>query len=361
MKIDGFDAYPVEMPLHDKDWTFALATVSAARGWCVRVSAGGFAGYGYAPAVPHMGSTFEGLPIELQRFRPLVIGHDAYDMEALLRRLDASLLGAHQAKGAIDCAVHDLVARVVGRPLFQFLGGRMRDTIPVLRILAIKTPQEMAAKAAELFAEGYRYFKIKVHGDLDKDVERVRAIRERLGSQARLTIDANQSYRPKEAIQAISRMAEFGIDLVEQPVSRYDVEGLKLVTRSTPVTIEADEGAGTLDEIARLVSGRIVDAVSLKVPKLGGLRNALAAARICESGGVKCRLGAHVGTRLLNAHALQLACALPDLDYACELGEFARMDGDPFEGIEVVEGSIALPDREGAGVTLRPGALRPSA
>ena len=360
MKIDGFDAYPIEMPLHDKDWTFALATVSAARGWCVRLSAGSHVGYGYAPAVPHMGSTFEGLPVELARFRPHALGHDAYDIESLLKRLDRSLQGAHQAKAAIDCAVHDLIARAHGRPLVQLLGGRMRTSVPVLRILAIKTPAEMAEKAAELFAEGYRYFKIKVHGDIDDDVARVRAIRERLGPQARLTIDANQSYRAKDAIQAIGRMAQFGLDLVEQPVPRNDIEGLKMVTRSTPVTIEADEGAGTLEEIARLVAAGACDAVSLKVPKLGGLRNALAAARICESGGVRCRLGAHVGTRLLNAHALHLACALPDLEYACELGEFARMDGDPFEGIEVVDGQVALPDGPGAGVTPQLGALIPT-
>lgn len=357
MQIDSFDAYPIEMPLHDKDWTFALATVSAARGWCVRVSAGSHVGYGYAPAVPHMGSTFEGLPIELARFCSHTIGHDAYDTESLLKRLDRSLQGAHQAKGAIDCAVHDLIARANDRPLVQLLGGRMRASIPVLRILAIKTPAEMAEKAAALFAEGYRYFKIKVHGDIDEDVARVRAIRERLGPQARLTIDANQSYRAKDAIHAIGRMAEYSIDLVEQPVARNDVEGLKTVTRSTSVAIEADEGAGTLDEIARLVAAGACDAVSLKVPKLGGLRNALAAARICESGGVRCRLGAHVGTRLLNAHALHLACALPDLDYACELGEFARMDGDPFEGLEVVNGQVALPDGPGTGVTPRPAFL----
>jgi len=99
-----------------------------------------------------------------------------------------------------------------------------------------------------------------------------------------------------------------------------------------------------------LVSNRIVDAVSLKIQKLGGLRNALAAARICEAGHVKYRLGAHVGTRLGNAHAIHLAAALPGIDYACELGEFSRMYNDPFAGIEVVDGMLAVPDRIGCGV-----------
>ena len=222
--------------------------------------------------------------------------------------------------------------------------------MPVLRILALKTPDEMATIAGKLFEEGYRYFKIKVHGDVEEDVARVKAIRARLGPEAHLTIDANQSYSPKAAIYSINRMAEFGLDLVEQPVPRHDLKGLELVTRSVPVVIEADEGAGTVDEIMTLVSNRTVDAVSLKLPKLGGLRNALAAARICEAGGVRYRLGAHVGTRLLNAHAIALAAALPPIDYACEVGEFMRMYGDPFAGIEVVDGAIAIPDRVGCGV-----------
>ncbi len=350
MNISEFAIFPVEMPLDDKDWTFALATVSSARGWGVRVSADGLHGYGYAPAVPHMGSTFEGLPIELTRFKPIVLGRDAFGVEDLLARLDRSLSGANQAKAAIDCAIHDLQARALNQPLCNLLGGRLRTKIPVLRILAIKTPEEMANKAAELFDEGYRYFKIKVHGDVEDDVARVRAIRQRLGAQAHLTIDANQSYWPKDAIYAINRMAEFGLDLVEQPVPRHDLKGLELVTRSVPVTVEADEGAGTVEEIATLVSNRIVDAVSLKIPKLGGLRNAIAAARICESGGVKCRVGAHVGTRLLNAHAVHLASALPQVDYACEVGEFARMSGDPFTGLEVKGGHVAVPEGVGCGV-----------
>jgi L-alanine-DL-glutamate epimerase-like enolase superfamily enzyme len=222
--------------------------------------------------------------------------------------------------------------------------------VPVLRIVAIKSPAEMADQAQKLLDQGYRYFKIKVHGDVEEDVARVKAIRERVGVDAHLTIDANQSYTPKDAITAINRMAEYRLDLVEQPVSRHDLKGLELVTRSVPVVVEADEGAGTIDEIMTLVSNRIVDAVSLKIQKLGGLRNALAAARICEAGHVKYRLGAHVGTQLGNAHAINLAAALPGVDYACELGEFTRMYNDPFGGLKLVDGVITVPDGPGCGV-----------
>lgn len=351
MIVERAEFLPCEMPLEDPTWRFALGATSAARGWIVRLVAdNGTVGHGYAAAVAHMGSTFESLPAQLERFKPIVIGKDPFAIETILRELDFSLAGASQAKAAFDCALHDLMARSLGVPLYNLLGGKVRSSVPILRILAIKTAAEMAAQAGKLVDQGYTYLKIKVHGDVDEDVARVKAIRERVGPDIHLTIDANQSYTPKDAIVALNRMVEYRIDLVEQPVASNDLKGLELVTRSVPVTVEADEGAGSVDEIMTLVSNRIVDAVSLKIPKLGGLRNAVAAARICEAGGVRCRLGAHVGTRLLNAHAIHLAAALPQVDYACELGEFARMFDDPFAGIDIEDGRLTVPDGPGCGV-----------
>jgi len=351
MIIKSVDFEPCVMPLDDKNWKFALGTASKSSGWIVRLtSADGHVGYGYSNSSPHMGSTFESLSMQLERFKPILIGQDAFGIEAILQKLERSLAGASQAKAGIDCALHDLCARSLGVPLYNLLGGKVRDRVPILRIIPIKSPAEMAANAERVVAQGYRYLKIKVHGDVDLDVARVKAIRERVGDDIHLTIDANQSYSPKDAIAAINRMAEFRLDLVEQPVSRHDLKGLSLVTRSVPVVVEADEAAGTVGEIMTLVGERIVDAVSLKLQKLGGLRNAIAAARICEAGQVKYRMGAHVGTRLGNAHAINLAAALPGIDYACELGEFTRMYDDPFTGIEVADGMLAVPNGPGCGV-----------
>jgi L-alanine-DL-glutamate epimerase-like enolase superfamily enzyme len=189
-----------------------------------------------------------------------------------------------------------------------------------------------------------------VHGDVAEDVARVAAIRKQVGDAVHLTIDANQSYTVKNAITAITRMADYAIDLVEQPVHADDFNGLAHVTRSVPVTVEADEAAGSMAEIYRLVTERAVDAVSLKIPKLGGLRNTVAAARMCEQAGIAYRLGAAVGPRLLSAHALHLACALGGVSYACELGEFARLLDDPFSGLDVEQGELRLPELPGTGV-----------
>ena len=354
MIVRDFDIQPCTMRKEDPRWRFALGASPVCEGHIVRIATDdGVEGFGYASAVPHMGSTQGSLKAELELFRPMVVSRDHRQIKAILTELDRVIRGAPQAKAAIDCALHDLLARSLDVPLNVLFGGTVRDAVPILRILAIKAPQEMAAQAQKLVDRGYRYIKIKVDGNVEEDVARVSAVRREIGDEIHLTIDANQSYSPKDAIAALNRMAEYRIDLVEQPVHARDLEGLALVTRTVPVTVEADEAAGSLHEIFELVSRRAVDAVSLKIPKLGGLRNTLAAARLCEAAHIKYRLGAAVGSRLLAAQALHLACALPGMDYACELGEFDRLLDDPFDCIEVEDGMLRLPQGSGSGVYLR--------
>ncbi|MBT5049588.1 MAG: hypothetical protein HOM58_13900 [Rhodospirillaceae bacterium] len=351
MKITSMGIDPCIMRKEDPTWRFALGASPTTEGWIVSIHTDeGTIGYGYASATAHMGASMEGLKGTLERLEPTLVDRDPLDMAAIRVALDHALSGNNQAKAGIDNALFDLAARSMGVPLNRLFGGVVNREFPVLRILAIKTPVEMAEQAQILADQGYNYFKIKVHGEVAEDVACVAAIRKQLGDDAHLTIDANQSYSTKDAIAALNRMAEYNIDLVEQPVRIDDLKGLKLVTDSVPVAVEADESAGSLAEVAYLVEHRVVDAVSLKVAKLGGLWNTMMAAQICATGNISYRFGAHVGSRLLNAHAMQLAAALPHVWYACEFGEFARLLDDPFEGIDVVDGVIHLPEGPGAGV-----------
>ena len=352
--IRDFECQPSVMRKDDPTWRFALGASPTTEGVILRLAAeDGTEGYGYASATAHMGAIAGTLAAELEHFRAAVVGADARAITSIMMAVDRLIRGAPQAKAALDCALHDLVARSLGVPLSDLMGGAVRDRVPILRILAIKSPDEMAEQARRLVDRGYRYLKIKVHGDVTEDVARVAAIRRNVGPEVHLTIDANQSYDTKDAVTAINKMAEYDIDLVEQPVHADDLEGLALVTRMVPVTVEADEAAGSLREVFDLVSNRRVDAVSLKIPKLGGLMNTLTAARLCDVAGVKYRLGAAVGSRLLSAAAIHVACALPGVTYACELGEFDRLLDDPFEGIEIDNGELRLPAGAGTGVSRR--------
>lgn len=358
MRIERFDVLPCDMPQEDPEWRFSIHANRVSRGWLVRLTADdGTEGYGYASATRHMGASSESLHGVLNAFADVVVGRDPSNIEAILSDLDKHLTGVNQAKAAIDGALHEVASRGLGLPLYRLFGGKMRDEVPVMRVLSLKDPAQMAERARDLIARGHDFIKIKVDGDPKVDIARVAAIREEVGPDVRLIIDANQAYAPKDAILVANKVVDYGVEYFEQPVRADDHAGLKLVTDNTQIAIEADESAGSLRDVMLLVSGRIVDAVSLKVPKLGGLRNTIAAARICEAGRVRCRFGAHVGPRLMSAQALHLACGLPNLEFACEFGEFVRLLDDPTEGVENVDGAIRLPEGPGSGASLRADAL----
>ncbi len=354
MKIAEINIEACNLAKDDPEWRFALAANPLSQGWAVSItSEDGTTGYGYGSSMPHYGAPLEAVKANLENFKQTLLGRDCRRIAELLHEMDQHVVGNNQAKAAIDCALHDLQARRLGIPLCELFGGAMRETFESLRILPIKSPADTAANARVLMNKGVRHFKIKVHGDVEEDIARVAAVREETGPDCHLTIDANQSYSPKNAIRAITAMAEFGIDLAEQPVAAGDLRGLKMVTDAVSVVVEADEAADSLVNIATLVRERAVDAVSLKITKLGGLRNTVAAARICQAGGIRYRIGAHVGSRLLGAHAMHMAATLPDIWYTCELAEFDRLLDDPFEGIDVVDGVLHLTDAPGCGVTPR--------
>lgn len=352
LEIIGFDLRLQVLRKEDPTWKFALGASPITEGVIVRLETRDAQGYGYASATPHMGAIGASLNAELEYFRDILLGESADGIGRIVAALDRRMRGAPQAKAAIECALHDLLAQSLGVPLCTLLGGRHRDEVPILRILAIKSPEEMAAQAQKLVGAGYRYLKIKVHGEVALDIARVAAIREAVGSDVHLTIDANQSYGPKDAVAAITGMIPHGIELVEQPVKVGDLDGLSHVTRSVPVTVEADEAAGSIAEVYDLVRNRRVDAVSLKIPKLGGLRNTIVAAQLCEAAGIRYRMGAAVGSQLLSGFAIHLACALPGCDYACELGEYERLLDDDFAGLTIRDGALRVP--EGTGVGVRP-------
>ena len=340
------------MPKIDRTWRFALAATAETYGFLVEIATDeGATGVAYTSVSEHIGAGQDRVAKALHELKPLLLGRDPLNVVECLEAL-AATNPINQALAGYDLALHDLAARTLGVPLYRLLGGKVRDDAPVLRILAIKTPAEMADVAAGLVAEGYRYLKIKVEGDPDADAARVLAIRERVGPDVHLTIDANQSYTVERAIRAIGLMESARIDLVEQPVRADDFDGLGAVARAVETPVEADESAKTVDDVYRLVAGGIVDSVSLKLPKLGGLRAARAAAAICQAGGVQCRMGAAVGSRLLAAAAMHFLAATPSVGDMCELGEFARLLDDPAEGLEVEHGRLRVPEGPGVGVRI---------
>ena len=354
MTISAVAIVPCEQPLADPTWRFVSGPVSAVPGFVLHLTNDrGVTGYGYVRALVPLDKSPTEIRAVLDRLVPALPGRDDTDINAIMDSLDAKEPGWPRVKAAIECALFELRARTLNISLSDLLGGKRHREAPQLRMIALKTPDEMAGVAAGLAAEGYRFLKIKISGDAELDTARVRAIRERVGPDIRLMADANQTYSTELALRTLPRMAEHGVELFEQPVPAADLAGLaRLSAALAPRIVEADESAQSLPQILNLAANRIVGSINLRIANLGGIRNVLAAVGICEAAGLRYRFGATFAPRIYQAQALSVALTLPQMYFAHELAEFHHLQNDPFTGLEVRQGILTAPPGPGSGVTL---------
>lgn len=362
MNITGIQTVRNVMPKKDPTWRFALGAFPDSRGLVVKLPTDtGYTGVGYVGSdSPFAGGGADFMETVLKRFEPCVKGQNPFNMEKILGDIDRVPLNdlspdavsteraRMRARSAIDMALHDLAGLALNVPVYQLLGGLVREEIPVIRIMALKEPAEMAAVALDLRNDGYKYMKIKLDGNSAKDVERVKRVRDAVGPKVHLTVDANQSYSPEAAVDAIGEMAKYGVELVEQPVAAGDIEGLVAVSRKAKIPIEAHESVDSPIKVFNLAKSGFSGYMNVSVT-LGGLRSLKTVADICKLAGVKCVISC-VGTRILSAASMHFVAASGNIDFACQVGEFSRFNGDPASGLEVENGMLRVPHYPGLGV-----------
>lgn len=343
----------------DPNWRFALGARPLSEGVVVALeSEDGIRGYGWVGEIQHLGHDLESVRTATDELVASVTEVRPDSLLPLFASLEKAAGVRRPALSGVESAILDLLARTNGVPVHTLFGGSFRSEIPVLRILGIKTPDEMATNALSLTRDGYRHIKIKIDNDPSGvDADRVRAIRSAVGPDIQLTLDANQSYDARGAIALYEAVADQRIDIFEQPVPARDWDGLRQVSGALDCIVEADEAADSLPNVLGLAGTGACTGISLKLLKLGGIQAVLHAARVCQDAGIQCRLGAHVGSQLLAAAAFQAAVVVENISYACELAEFARLDDDPFTGLSVDGGVIRLGSDPGLGVSPLAGAL----
>ena len=354
MGIVSVNTRRIDLLLSDPEWRFARGAIPAIAGYAVEVVDGqGRCGYGYFRAMPPATAPLTALKATFDHLAQAVIGADERGIHAIMDRLDERQVGMAPLKASIECALYDLLARVVGQPLHDLYGGRRQDRFANARIVPLKAPDAMAGVASGLARNGFEFLKVKLSGEEALDIARVQAVREAVGARVRLMADANESYQPKAAIRMIGRIVEYGIELIEQPTAGHDLTGLAQVTRNVPIPVEADESAPDLPSILRIVEMRAADSISLRIMNLGGITNTLRAVALCEAAGLQYRFGAIFGSRVMHAHTLHLASTLRAPAFAHEFSEFDLFLEDPFEGLTLERGVVPVPSGAGTGVTLR--------
>ena len=314
----------------------------------------GISGFGEAPPTAVItGDTrgaIEGAITEV--LRPLLIGRDPLAREENCALVQKALVHNGSAKAACDMALWDLHGKALGQPVYRMLGGSVR-TIETDLTISVNPPEEMARDARDAVERGYDTLKIKVGIDPSLDVARLSAVRDAVGPEIRLRIDANQAWRPREAVHILNEMQAkgLGLELVEQPVPAQDLDGLAYVTQNSDVPVLADESVFSPADAMTILQRHAADLINIKLMKCGGFTNALRIASACEIYGVECMLGCMLEAKISVNAAVHLACARSGIITRIDLDGPALCSEDPILGGAVFEGKrITVSDAPGLGI-----------
>lgn len=352
MKIKEIHVGEISVPLK-KPFKTSLRTVNSVNDVAVKiVTDTGHVGYGEAaPTAVITGDTFGSIKCAIEDYiAPQLIGLEIENIEKIMNIIDNSIVGNTSAKAAVDIAIYDLFGQFHKSPLYKLLGGYRKEIISDITI-SINSPDEMAKDSIEAVKLGYKTLKIKVGLDSQMDMNRIKAIREAVGYDVALRLDANQGWTPKEAVMLIRKMEDkgFDIELVEQPVSAKDLDGLKFVTDNVNIPILADESVFSPADAMKIIQNRAADLINIKLMKTGGIHNALKICSIAEIYDVECMIGCMLESKLSVSAAVHLAAAKSiitkiDLDGPLLCKEDSVVGGPDFKDYRIL-----LNDEEGLG------------
>ncbi len=361
MKITRIFAHRVELPLVEGSYKWSGGkSVSVFDSTIVGVETdAGLIGYGeVCPLGPfYLPAYAEGVRSGLRELGPHLIGMDPCELGKLNKQMDAALKGHPYVKTGIDIACWDLLGKVTGLPVCVLMGGRFGESVRLYRAISQVPPDEMAQNVAGYKEQGYTRFQLKVGGDPDTDIARIRGARAVLGPADRLVADANTGWTQHEAMRVVRAVSDVDV-YIEQPCLTY--EECLAVRRNTTHPFVLDENIDDIHMLLRAKADLAMDVVNLKISKLGGLTKAKQARDLCVSMGIAMTLEDSWGGDITTAAIAHLAHSTPE--------EF-RFTSTDFNSYVTVSNAEGAPQREqgfmkagaspGLGVTPRQDVIGP--
>jgi L-Ala-D/L-Glu epimerase len=308
--------------------------------WVKITDADGNEGWGEAAPTKFYGETSETVMETLQVYAQH-LGADPFDLEETDRRLETMLHGNPSARAAISAAMHDLVGKRLGVPVYKLWGLDPAKAPMSTFTIGIDTPERIRMKVAE--AAEYPILKIKLGSD--RDLEILQTIRDATDREIR--VDANAGWTVKHTLRMLPVLEEFGVTVLEQPLVPTDLEGLGVIRRAARIPLIADESCRTGSDIPGLVGN--VDGINIKLAKCGSLREALRMIATARAH----HLMVMVGCMIESSLAITAAAHVTPLVDIVDLDGAALLSVDPFAGATIAGGQLRLPTGPGLGVTAR--------
>ncbi|MFP3958576.1 MAG: mandelate racemase/muconate lactonizing enzyme family protein [Spirochaetaceae bacterium] len=355
--ISRMEIYRADLPLVEPFRT-SLAEIDMAHNIFVRIhSTGGL--YGTGEARPNPVVTGETQDITFDAAATLartIAGAPVHALDEISSMMERRLKKNSSAKSAIDIALYDLLGKQTGLPLYALLGG-MRRPISTDNTVSIDDPETMAQKALRIKEMGFRAIKVKLGGAKDADVERIRRIRQAVGYEIELRLDANQGWDYKTAVAVLRDLEPYRIRYCEQPVAYWDTAHMGELRAASSIPIMADEALFSPHEAYRLAADGSCDYFNIKLSKAGGITGGLKITTIGEAAGIPCMIGCMTETRLAMSAGAHLMTARPNILFA-DLDGHTSMKSDPvLGGVQYNGGEMELPEAPGLGAEIDPAFL----
>lgn len=315
----------------------------------------GLVGLGEAPHMAGYSSAGETqLSVALQlreRLLPAIMGKDPLQIEQRQLDLERAVPWNPRAKSAVNIALYDLAGKALNTPVYNLLGGLVREQIPLSWSIPIIDIETAVAEAQEMVEMGFRILKMKTgHENPDEDIARFQAVRSAVGDEVRMRADANQAWDVPTAIRVIRALEPFGIEFMEQPTKASDLDGLAEVRSATNTYIMADESANSPLDVLNLARRRAVDLISIYINNPGGILNAKKMAIVAEPAGIGCYVGGALEGPIGARACLHFAASTPNLTWGCEMGGQFLLEADlGAETIVFENGALLVPHGPGLG------------
>ncbi|TBX70291.1 muconate cycloisomerase [Flavobacterium silvisoli] len=307
-------------------------------------------GISYADEFP------EGIKLAIDTyFTPLLLGQDSTKINFLMKLLDKNISGNNFAKSGIETALLDAQAKRLGISVHQLFGGAISNSLPVLWTLASGDTDKDIEEANKLIrSKKHNVFKLKIGTKKpEEDIQHVTAIKKALGNDIKVTVDVNQAWSEQIAKRAIQKLQDNGVDLIEQPLAKYNFEGLARLTSYFEVPIMADEAAATVQDAFKLAKMNAASVFALKIAKSGGLTNIARQAAIAQGAGIALYGGTMLEGTIGTAASAHIFATLPNLDWGTELfGPLLLTDDIVKKPIAYDNFSLELPTGLGLGIEL---------
>ena len=354
MKITSVKAIPVRVP-RPQPFTSSLGTHPFTENAVVEIYTDeGLVGLGEASSIWDRKGRGEADDID-QLLAAALKGQDPLRINELSALMNRLLHRAFPAKAGVEMALWDIAGKALNAPVYNLLGGRVRERVLLSHSLSMGDPEQVAGQAEQLAAKGYKTLKVKVGRDPRADLRTVEAVRRRVG-ELTLRVDANMGWpSPKEAVQHIRELEPFGLELVEQPLHSGDLEGLRFVRERVGVPIMADESVWTPADALACIRAGAADVFNVYVAEAGGLGPASQIFAIAEAGRLPCIIGSMPELGIGTAAQAHLAFAMRNLGYASDVnGAVYHSDDIVRERPRIEAGYLYPPGGPGLGVTLDP-------